>query len=778
LRSSARWAVGVWLIGVLVCVILISRAEFSADLSAFLPRSPSPTQQILVEQLRDGVVSRLILLAVDGAPPETLAKLSKDLANRLRPEPGFASVNNGEDVGLEKDRDFLWRNRYLLSPAVSPERFSAAGLRQALENDLQLLGSPAGMLVKRVLPGDPTGELLHLLEQLESTAHPATRDGVWFSQDGKRALLLLQTQAPGFDIDAQQRALAIIHRAFEQGREVSGAHSARLLESGPGVFSVSMREKIKGDALRFSLLATFFVASLLLLVYRSVRVLLLASLPVASGALAGVAAVSLGFGSVHGITLGFGATLIGEAVDYAIYLFTQTEPGSPPEKTLPRIWPTLRLGVLTSLCGFSAMLFSGFTGLAQLGLFSIAGLVVAVNVTRWVLPALMPKNFSAAASTAFAPAALSLMRRSARLRLPLLLAVILAALFLSLPRGGLWDDELSSLSPLSQEDQRLDELLRGDIGAPDARYLLLVNAPGEDQALAASEALAGQLQALVGQGALTGFDSPALALPSQTAQRARQKALPVPDALRANLEQALVGLPFRADLFEPFLQDVAAAKTQPLLDRSSLRGSSLSLKLDSLLVKRPASWVAMLPLRGVSDPQRLREQLGKVGGASLMLLDLKGESDQLYRTYRHEALVQSLLGSLVIVVLLGASLRSPRRVYDVLAPLIAAVIITTAVLIGSGQKLSIFHLVGLSLVVAIGSNYSLFFERQNFLSQDRERTVASLLLANISTVIGFGMLSFSHIPVLHGIGMTVAIGAMLSLIFSAILTAHGQAGKQ
>jgi predicted exporter len=50
-----------------------------------------------------------------------------------------------------EDRDFLWRNRYLLSSAVLPERFSVAGLRQALENDLQLLGSPAGMLVKRVL---------------------------------------------------------------------------------------------------------------------------------------------------------------------------------------------------------------------------------------------------------------------------------------------------------------------------------------------------------------------------------------------------------------------------------------------------------------------------------------------------------------------------------------------------------------------------------------------------------------------------------------------------
>ena len=64
------------------------------------------------------------------------------------------------------------------------------------------------------------------------------------------------------------------------------------------------------------------VSCLLLVVYRSPRVLFLTLLPVVTGATAGIAAVSLAFGSVHGITLGFGATLLGEGVDYAIYLFT------------------------------------------------------------------------------------------------------------------------------------------------------------------------------------------------------------------------------------------------------------------------------------------------------------------------------------------------------------------------------------------------------------------------------------------------------------------------
>ena len=40
------------------------------------------------------------------------------------------------------------------------------------------------------------------------------RDGVWFSPDNRRALLMVQTAAAGFDIDAQQHALDRIETAF------------------------------------------------------------------------------------------------------------------------------------------------------------------------------------------------------------------------------------------------------------------------------------------------------------------------------------------------------------------------------------------------------------------------------------------------------------------------------------------------------------------------------------------------------------------------------------
>jgi predicted exporter len=768
MKLRSHLAVIVWLLFIAACVLVISRSQFTADMSAFMPRNPTPTQKIMVDQLRDGVVSRLILVGVEGAPAPELAQISKSMAAILRTSPTLVAVNNGEQTGMEKDFDLLWRNRYLLSDAVTPQRFAPAGLKESLSSYLDLLGTPMGSMAQRVLARDPSGEVIHLLEQLQGETHPAMQDGVWFSRDGARAMLLANTSGAGNDIDAQERAVLAIQGAFEDARkDLPEAAAAQVRMTGPGVFSVQSRASIRDDAWRLSLIATVLVASMLLLLYRSPRVLVLGLLPVASGSLAGVAAVSLGFGSVHGITLGFGVTLIGEGVDYGIYLFTQIEQNEAPESTLRRIWPTLRLGVLTSICGFSAMLFSGFTGLAQLGLFSIAGLVVAVSTTRWVLPLLLPQGFSVRASTRFSNALMSVVRQAPRARIMLFAAIAIAVVFLAVKRDELWNDSLASMSPVKKESLALDEQLRHDMGAPDVRYMLVLNGSDQESVLRQGETVAGAMHKLVAQGLLEGFDAPLL--PSHALQLARQAALPDAATAQSNLDKALHDLPFRSLTFVPFAREIEAAKQQPLLDRAAFQGSNLGLQLDTFLAQRDGKWSLMLPLRGVKDVQGIEQGIRRMSDISFVLLDMKTESEQMFRDYRHEAAKNAMLGALAIVVLLIVSLRSVRRVVEVSLPLVAAVVLVTAGLILSGHTLSIFHLIGLLLAVAVGSNYALFFDQRCTSAQDRERTVTSLLFANASTVLGFGLLSFSQSPVLNAIGSTVAAGAVLSLIFSAIL---------
>ena len=79
---------------------------------------------------------------------------------------------------------------------------------------------------------------------------------------------------------------------------------------------------------------------------------------------------------------------------------------------------------------------------------------------------------------------------------------------------------------------------------------------------------------------------------------------------------------------------------------------------------------------------------------------------------------------------------------------------------------------GLLLVVAVGSNSALFFDRgaQTGSAENRQQTQVSLLVANLTSVGSFGLLGLSKVPVLAAIGSTVAPGAFLALLFAAILT--------
>jgi predicted exporter len=764
---ARRIAIVVWIAVVVASALIVARLHVSTDMSAFLPRSASPAQRILVDQFRDGVVSHVVLVAIEGVSADESTAISKQLAGRLRGNFDFVAVENGEASGFDRDRDFLWSNRYLLSDQVRPDRFTSEALHAELQHDLADLGSAAGFLLERTLAADPTGEMLHILQQQQGSGGggPQHHNGVWISPDGNRALMLVRLRAAGSDIDGAQRALEAVRSAFIQAAAQNQA--ARLVMTGPPVFAVEARDRIKSDATRLSVLASVLVATFLLVVYRSPRVLLLAFIPVISGALVGVAAVGLVFRTIHGITLGFGATLIGEAVDYAVYLFTQTAPDSPVEVTIRRIWPTLRLGVLTSICGFSAMLLSSFEGFAQLGLFTITGLTVAVCVTRWVLPVLIPAGFGGVRQSR------TMMRIATgatglhRLRFIVAAVVVAAAGSLVFGKGAFWAGDLASLSPVPPVEQRLDQSLRRDMQAPDATDLIVVQRPEQEAALQAAERLTTLLAPVIRQGGLAGLDTPTRTLPSLAVQRARQRALPDPATLQGELDTALQDLPFQPGLFAPFIDAVGKARSSPLINRSALDGTSLSLKLDSLLSRQADGWIAMLSLRGVTAPTSIEQAIAGEPGA--VRVDLKAESDRLLGVYLREGASLAGLGAAAIVLLLAISLRSLPRLLTVIAPLVAAVAVTLAVLRLGGHALSIFNLFGMLLVVAIGSNYCLFFDRQRGDPGGLPRVLASLLLANVCTVAGFGVLALSRTPVLHDLGMPVAIGTLLSLLFAAII---------
>ena len=443
--------------------------------------------------------------------------------------------------------------------------------------------------------------------------------------------------------------------------------------------------------------------------------------------------------------------------------------GTGWQRWLDLNWPTVRLGLLTSVCGFAALLFSGFPGLAQLGVFSIAGLVAAAFVTRHGLPMLAPDGATGMGMRRqMARVASGIVHYLPRLRLGFVVLGIAALGLMAWQGGELWRANLTSMSPISKASQELDASLRADIGAADGGTLVVVQAADEQGALRATEAAGLRLDALVAEGQLGGYESVARMLPSIATQQARLASLPDAATLQSRLVAATAGLPLPASMLQPFVTSVEASRALPPITRADLADGALAPVVRALLYERPGGgWSTLIALHTTDtfDSAKLAASLSSL--PEVQVVDIGRELGSLYDRYLHEAFVQVMLGALAVVLLLGLYLRSIKRLVAVCQPLLLAVILTLGGMAALHVPLGILHLVGLLLIVAVGSNYALFFDQLQVTGRADEDTLASLMLANLTTVVSFGLIAISDIPALSAIGRVVAPGAFLALMLSA-----------
>jgi predicted exporter len=762
-RQPAAW---IWLAAMAFGLWLCARASYVADLSIFLPSAPSAEQRVLMTQLKSGATARVLLIGLRGGEPAQRAEASRRLGSELRSSGLFESVHNGDRGGDETVARMLFERRYLLSPGVDAQRFTVEGLREGIADTLSLLGTPAGAQIQPLLWRDPTGEAVRMAEAMLPPAAPRIEDGVWVSRTAPRAVLVATTKADGADLDAQAAAQVLVRERFA----ALALPGMQLELSGPPVFSVDSRATVKAEVERLATAGTIAMIVVLLVAFGALRPLVFASLPVASGVVAGIAAVSLTAGQVHGITLGFGTTLIGEAVDYGIYYLVQAR-GLGRDGWLREHWPTVRLGLLTSIAGFAALAVSGFGGLAQLGVFAISGLVAATLTTRYLLPLLAPQGTPGLGLRHW----LGRVTAAAAQRLPALrwplFALTAVAVLVLLWQPSPWRGTLASLSPVPPQALALDASLRADLGAADAGVLVAIEAPDEAAALERAERVGQALDPLVQQGRLPSYRSPAQILPSPATQLARRVALPESNVLRERLAQTTRDGALPAAKLEPFVQEVQAQRRMAVMTGADLRGTPLASAVDAQLVpgRDGAPWTALLtlqsPAKGELPLDAIRQAIAQVPDARLVRI--QPELDGIYAGYLKEARWQALGGALAVVALLAWHLRSATRLARVLAPLAASVMLVLAGLTWWGGPLGVLHLVGLLLVVAIGSNYALFFDHLQLRGVPDHDTLASLVLANLTTVISFALLATADVPALAAVGQTVAPGAILSLLLAA-----------
>jgi predicted exporter len=765
MRRGAR--VTIWFVWLALIVAVgwsvASHLKISSDLRDFVPPARTADQKLLLDEIGKGPGSRLLLLAISGAPRAQLAGLSRGLEDALAHDTDFTHVANGGSDLAEIASDLL-PYRYLLSPTLDTHRLDAAYLREQLQQRIEDLSSPAASMLEPWLKRDPTLETLKLAKLWAPSHQPQLVDGVWFSGRGE-ALLVAETRAGGFDPGAQATAITSLQNHFAA---LPGAAQAKLEISGPGWFGVQASRNTRAEADRFGTITTAGFILMLLLAYRSAVPIVVTALPLLSGAVVGFALLALIFGHAHGITIAFGFTLLGVAQEYPLRVFSHRRIGVETSQCVRELWPLLATAIVSVCIAYLAFFASGVAGLQQLAVFTIGGLVVAGLCTRWLVPLVVPPARRDMAATPGLAAAWHFLAHLPRPRwLPWLVAAAGVAVVVFAP-GKVWQNDLSALTPIPKAELQRDARLRAALGAPDVRYLLVMRAPTAEGVLGLSERIVPRMQQLVRTHAVDGFELPSRYLPSAATQRTRQAKLPDAVDLQAALQQAMQGLPFRAGVFAPFVADVEAARKLPPLTPEKFEQSPLGARLESMLVRQGGGWVGLGTLSGVNDPAAF-DALTEATGGAVHLLDLKGSTESLIVAYRHRILVALGIAALLLCAAVTLALRSPRRALHVLGPMTLATLLVLVVLRAAGVPLSLFHLVSLTLAAGLGLHYALFFERRTGDEREDLRTLHATLVCVASALLVFGVLALSSVPVLRAIGLTVALGVAFHFTLSVLM---------
>ena len=736
--------------------------EVSADLRLFMPSPRTEEQRLLIQNIGESPASRLLLLAIDGDPPDQLADISKRYGAALAVRAEFALVANGAQAPPTIPEKLL-AYRYLMSDSFDAAPLDESRLTAELEDRAADMASPAAAFLEEWLPRDPTLELLHLAQRWQPRAEPHQVDGVWFTADGQRALLLVQTRAAAFDPDGQTQALTTLQDQFARAR---GDSSAKLTVSGTGYFSAVIRNRTQTEATWFGSLDTIGLITLLWLAYRRFVFTILGGLPLLTAGLAGLTAVSLIFDGVHGITIAFGFTLIGVAQDYPIHLFSHLRRDETALVTARKVWPPLATGVASTCIAYLAFLMSGVIGLAQLACLTITGLLAAGLTTRFLLPRIAPLPGSDPASSAWLA---RLDRRIGRLPRPSALyfaiPIAAAAVFLWRPEG-FWENNLSKLTPVPPELLKRDAQLRKELATPDLRYLLVASGDSEDAVLGALEGLDAKLAGAARAGAIGSYEHAAQFLPSAALQEKRRAALPGAAALEAMLARAAADSPFAAEVFAPFRADVEHARQLRPLTRADLHDTPLDLRLGSEIFSREDRWYGLISLYDVHDPQAV----ARLANGGVTFLDLKAASEQLVAAQRSHILLCLEIAAALLIAVIAVTLRNGSRILRVLAPMVLTTLVILAVLRACGVSLSLFHLISLVLAAGLGLDYALFFEHAAADAAEQQRTLHALLVCSATTLLVFALFSLSTVPILQAIGVTVSLGVLSNFFLALLLT--------
>ncbi len=806
IRPILRWAqahrVAVLAAAALLAVasaLSLRRLQFDANVLHMLPRDGVAVPAFRDYLERFGSLDHLYVIvdAPEGTDLGDYDDTVEALTTALRQTPEIAHVDAGpRDRG--RDWNYLSDRVLLLVTPSQPElldRFQPSRLTAQVASTRELLSMPSPEIAELVR-ADPLGLLLSLRDRLAGAASGMKLDassGAYVSTDRRSRLLLVAPRRPPFDTTfgrALYARLGTIERDLVRAHAASGDDTPmpRIRFTGGHAIALEMEGLMRGESIWNAIGALVVILPLLYFAFRSPWLVAVGAVPSALSVLMVMAAYAwLGI-PLSAAAAGAAAMQFGLGIDGVVLLFVAyrhvgrvvADEGSPDgAEDLAGPAVSMLLGMWTTAATFYGLAVVDFPSLEELGLLIGHSMLVCGVLTLVLVPALLPATPPAvsALTTGWLPR-LVVRRRALILWTA---AVITIAAAIAAPRLRIDPslDRLRATSPASAFEAEVATRF----GVPRDVYLIIDEGPALEPLLEANERLVAALaREAPGVPAL----APTALLPSARTQAAAAQRIAAqnidPARVQADLTKAAAAAGFRPGTFDRFAATVPVLlDTRARVTYDGFAGHGLGFLLDRSIVKRDGLWTVVTYLNPTSPPavDGVRRALAASGGTA-RLSGLPAVNREMAERFTPEFAKGVTLGSLIVLALLVAAFRRWDFTLLALVPTALALTWTAGTLAISGVSLDLFSMFAVMTFIGIGVDYGIHLVHRcaHVPADTRPEAVAHLgpviLVAALTTLLGFGTLVMSSYPPLRLLGVVstvaiVALGAASLFVLPALL---------
>lgn len=748
---ALAWLAIILCLGIYSAQALFVKGAIQFDLLALLPEGKTENMRLSNELMEDGNISGRLVIAFGHEKSEQAREALHQFREQLK--TARLPILEHRIQQIETDYKALFSELY-------PYR---AGLLSKEDRQLLLEGQD-GILVKRALANimspissfnasqlnsDPFGFYpRYVTSFLSDTSMETDGDGnMNINAEGKTWFLFQgEVTEKIFSLKLQEKISETLLPLLAKIEQDTGAEALRV---GAAFYSSAGAQQAKSEISVIGLISTAGIILILLLVFRTPHPILFALAVILSGLIAGLAACIFFLGSMHILALVFGSSLVGVAVDYSLHYTCASFKSAHRFKVFSLLLPAMPLGVLTSAIGYGALTVAPFPGIQQMaGLACVGLLCTFISVAVWG-----PYFIKVRKAPILAERIQAFIERFAKLGSIRHLRPLIAAGLFSLFCAGFilmsFDDDVRNFQAMNPQLKMQEEKIKSMLNFNHSTKFLAVPGTNLETILRTEEVITQKLEG-------SGINCRALSdlIPSQQRQQ----------------ENSDLKLYFCQNHFSKIAAALDADPTFRVLE-GGFGGKAKSADAP-FLINLPTGWKELVHIgdeglitgrvmiHGKSDISTI----GNHQGATYV--DPVQEYSSLFASYRRTMLwlVAGLFATFALIIGLYKGFWASL---SVAAPVLLSLLTTVGLFGLLGIPFSMFHAMGLILVLCIGIDYALFLYWR--VADEKELLLLGNALAAITTILSFGLLILSATTAVYSFGLTVFIGITLNFFITTLL---------